>query len=98
VVAAVTGDLGPTWQIQALADLTALLKTPNDRKAKTHGLKEDVVAHDLIAAALTEHPECIARAAEVCDCLVQIALGQPHRRSVRTGPAATLPRFRFDPT
>lgn len=97
VVAAVASDLGPTWQVQTLAELILLLKTPNDRRAQTLGLKEDVVAHDFIAAALAQHPACVARAAEVCDCLVHIALGHPHRRAVPADPTAAFPRFRFDP-
>jgi hypothetical protein len=99
VVAAISAGLGPTWQIGSLADLTTVLMTMNDKKGGTLGLKEDVIAHDLIAATLRDHPACVTRAAELCDCLVQVALKQPHRRAIPTGAATVLPAlFRFDPT
>jgi hypothetical protein len=87
--------LGGVWQIGTLADLTTLLRTKNDAKSKILGLKEDVIAHDVIASVLREHAACAERAAELCECLVQVALGQANRRAVSSA-SSTTPTFRFD--
>ena len=97
VVDAVAADLDPAWQINSLADLTKHLKTKNDAKAKVVGLKEDVIAHDVVIAAIRSNSACVARATEVCDFLVQIALGKPHRRIQTQPPVNSVPLSRFDP-
>jgi putative ATP-dependent endonuclease of the OLD family len=96
IIGLIADDLGATWKITSASDLVRLLKTKNDTKAKQFGLKEDVLAHDVVIAAIRTNVECMTRAAEVCDCLVQIALGEPHARIRAPRPSASVPLFRVD--
>lgn len=98
IVDAIAADLDPALGIRTLADLTRLLKTSNNAKAGVVGLKEDVVAHDVVVAALRQNVECVKRAGELCDCLVQIALGEPHTRATAQPLVNSVPHFRFDPS
>lgn len=98
VVDAIAADLDPALGIKTLSDLTRLLKTANNPKGGIVGLKEDVVAHDAVVAALRENADCVKRAGELCDCLVQVALAQPHLRASAQPPVNTVPYLRFDPS
>ncbi len=71
-VAALDGD----WSFRSVAELVALLKTKNDTKAGTRGLKEDMIAHDALVASLTD--ASLARAAVMLDALTSIALSVDH--------------------
>jgi hypothetical protein len=79
-----------------VAELVTLLRTPNDLHAKVFGLKEDIVAHEVILDAIRQIPACVARASEVCECLVRVALGEPHGRALLIDPQATPKQFRFN--
>lgn len=95
-IAGIQAGLGPDWQVSTVGELEGLLRTPNSLNAKVFGLKEDIVAHEVIVDAIRQIPACVARAGEVCECLVRIALGEPHARAVLMDPQATPKQFRFD--
>lgn len=65
----------PSATFSTLEDLRKLLKTPN--KPAAPGLKDNVIAHDAIAAAIEGTPATLARSATVCQALVSTALGTP---------------------
>jgi hypothetical protein len=95
-IAGIQGGLGPNWPVATVAELVTLLRTPNDLHAKVFGLKEDIVAHEVILDAIREIPACVARASAVCECLVRVALGEPHARALLIDPEATPKQFRFN--
>jgi hypothetical protein len=95
-MAGIQAGLGPSWQVATVVELVNLLRTPNDLQAKVFGLKEDIVAHEAIVDAIRQIPACVARASEACECLVRVALGEPHPRALLLDPQATLKQFRFD--
>jgi len=95
-IAGIQGGLGPNWPVATVAELVTMLRTPNDLHAKVFGLKEDSVAYAVILDAIRQIPACVARASEVCECLVRVALGEPHVRALLIDPEATPKQFRFD--
>ncbi len=96
VLTEISIDLGGGWTLSSVADLVAALKTGNV-KGQAPGLKEDVLAHDIIMLALRQDPKAVARAAEVCDFLVSVALKVAHPRAV-VDLSVTPPHYRFDPS
>jgi energy-coupling factor transporter ATP-binding protein EcfA2 len=95
-IARIQSGLGSSWKVGTVAELVNLLRTPNDVQEKVFGLKEDIVAHEVILDAIRQVPACVARASEVCECLVRVALVEPHPRALLMDPQATLKQFRFD--
>ena len=80
----------------SFAQLRDLLRTDS----KAGGLKPDGVSHDAIAALLEHEAASRARAAEVCEALVRVALGNATgcARLTEVGtPGTTPPHFRFVP-
>ncbi len=75
------------------ATLVARLKS-DDRGQ--HGLKGDLVAYEIIANALTDHPRCLQRARTMLHALAQACAGEetPHFEAVEEGD---VPRLVFRP-
>lgn len=87
----------PEWKFASLGALLALLKQPNARGQT--GLKEDVLAHEIIAGVIEETAPCRARLVEFCEALVCAANGSAHPRlSQDLGRSiATVSVVRFQP-
>lgn len=84
----------------SLDELRNLLRTENDQKKGTAGLKQDHVSHEAIVAVLEQDPSVRGRAAEVCDALVHVALGSTAgcARIEQVNPSGTEPpHYRFVP-
>lgn len=79
--------------------LRDLLRTENDRRKGTTGIKQDLLSHEAIVAAIEGNASACQRAAEVCDALVCIALGtaQWSSRLKLVSDAGRLPHYRFVP-
>lgn len=81
-------------------ELRDLLRTENDRKKGTTGLKQDHVTHEAIVAVMEHHATVRGRAAEVCEALVRVALGSASgcaRVTRVSGLAAGAAHYRFVP-
>lgn len=68
----------PGFAFATLDQFRDLLKKPNANGQL--GLKENVLAHEIVAGALDELPACRARLVEFCEALVSAATGLPHAR------------------
>jgi hypothetical protein len=68
----------PGFTFASLDALRDLLKTSNNKRTNTVGLKEDVLAHDAIAGVFEATPECRARVVAFCEALVSAAIGANH--------------------
>jgi hypothetical protein len=94
VLAALQGGL-PGFNFANLDALRDLLKTPNANNV--NGLKENVLAHEIVVGAIEEFPACRARAVEFCEALVAAATGANHARMVkdvgRSTPLIAVMRF-----
>lgn len=95
-ISEIATELDMPATVRCLADLVAALKTGNI-KGQPLGLKENVLAHDVVVLALRQVPAAVTRAAEVCDFLVCVALGSPHHRAA-IDKTATPPHYRFVPS
>jgi len=71
-------ELGGSWIINDLSDLVSLLRTANNQKTETIGLKEDLIAHDCIVAAMRENETSAKRAAELLDAFVAVVSNEPN--------------------
>jgi putative ATP-dependent endonuclease of OLD family len=84
------------FSFSTLDELNVLLKTVNDQKSKTAGLKEDVLAHEAIIGILDLDPSCRARVVEFCEALVCAATGASHPRAIKQAsstPSVSVYRF-----
>lgn len=84
----------------SLDALRDLLRTENDQKKGTTGLKQDHVSHEAIVAVLEHEPAVRARAADVCEALVRVALGSTAgcpRIAQITAAGTKPPHYRFVP-
>jgi len=93
------GEL-PHVTFPSLDVLLDLLRTENDQKKRTTGLKQDHVSHEAIVAVLEHEAAVRARAAEVCEALVRVALGSIAgcARVAQVNVPGTLPpHYRFVP-
>lgn len=87
-------------KFDSLDALRDLLRTVNDQKAGTIGLKQDHVSHEAIVAVLEHHDAVRARASEVSEALVRVAIGSTEgfARLAHVGGASTMtPLYRFVP-
>ena len=82
-------DALPGFVFASLDALRDLLKTSNNRGTNTVGLKEDVLAHDAIAAALDGNPACRERVVTFCEALVSAATGANHSQISPDVPRST---------
>jgi putative ATP-dependent endonuclease of the OLD family len=97
VLAAVQRDL-PAFPFSTLDELGTLLKTVNNQKSKTVGLKEDVLAHEAIVSVVESNPSCLTRVVEFCEALVSTATRASHARVVKqTSSTANTSVCRFQP-
>lgn len=99
LLASLQGELSHVT-FASLDALRDLLRTENDQKKSTTGLKQDHVSHEVIVAALEHDAAVRGRAAEVCEALVRIALantaGCP--RIAQVNATGTMPpHYRFVP-
>ncbi|MGO8992326.1 MAG: ATP-dependent nuclease [Polyangiaceae bacterium] len=84
----------------SLDALRDLLRTENNQKTGTIGLKQDHVCHEVIIATLEHESAVRARAAEVCEALVRVALGNTTgcaRLKQVNGAGTTPPHYAFVP-
>lgn len=79
----------PGFIFESLDTLRDLLKTSNNRRTNTVGLKEDVLAHDAIAGILDQCPTCRERVVIFCEALVSAATGANHSQIVLDGSRST---------
>ena len=86
VLTAIQGGI-PNFNFPTLDALRDLLKTPN--KNNVVGLKEDVLAHEIVVSAIEENPACRARAVEFFEALVSAATGGNHARIVKDAVRST---------
>jgi len=79
--------------------LRDLLRTENDRKRGTMGIKQDLLSHEAIVAAIEHNAAACQRAAHVCDALVCIALGTAPKsaRLLQVIPVGRVSHYRFVP-
>lgn len=85
----------PDFKFASLDEFRDLLKTKNSKGAC--GLKENVLAHEIVVGVLDESAGCRARIVEFCEALVSAATGSAHARIVkddaRSNASVTLVRF-----
>jgi energy-coupling factor transporter ATP-binding protein EcfA2 len=77
----------PDYAFATLDLFRDLLKTQN--AAGQVGLKENVLAHEIVAGVLDELPACRARVVEFCQALVSAATGLAHARIAADGERST---------
>lgn len=68
----------PGFTFSSIEELLDLLKTTNNRRTNTVGLKEDVLAHDVIAGIFEATQACRDRVVIFCEALVSAVLGLNH--------------------
>ncbi len=99
--ASVLGKLAselPSFSFSGLDELRDLLRTTNDQKQKIVGLKEDVLAHEIIVSIVDSFPSCRARVVEFCEALVCAATDVLHARaSKQKSSANSISLYRFQP-
>lgn len=87
----------PDFTFGSLDEFRDLLRKQNVKGAI--GLKENVLAHEIVAGVLDESPACRARVVDFCEALVNAATGSSHARIVKddTRSTATVTLVRFKP-
>jgi len=87
----------PSFAFASLDAFRDLLKTPNNRNTNTVGLKEDVLAHESVAAVLEATVGCRMRVVAFCEALVSAATGANHANigpdAARSTAAVRVLRF-----
>lgn len=91
--ARISDATGSDWTFGSSAELIGLLKTANNRETGVRGLKQDLLAHELILGQLTE--PCLRRIGTLLDALVSCAVATPHAELVPLPSDALI--FRFAP-
>ena len=80
----------PGFAFASLDALRDLLKTSNDKRTNTVGLKEDVLAHETIAGVLDATPALRSRVVNFCEALVSGAIGTNHEQIVPDAARSTV--------
>jgi putative ATP-dependent endonuclease of the OLD family len=78
--------------IEAPGDRATLLARLKSEDRSQNGLKGDLVAYEIIANALAEHPQCLARARAILHAITQACAGvaTPHFEVVAAGQVPQL--------
>lgn len=87
------------FSFETLDCLRHLLKTKNCKDTSTIGLKEDLLAHDVVVGIMDTNDQCRERVVSFCEALVCTAIGVQHAHIVHDIPrsSAAARVFRFTP-
>ena len=83
-LATTQAEFGGTWTFGSIGELISILKTRNDKPKGIVGLKEDSVAHEVLAGVIHESTKCRGRCAALLDALVAASSSSPHALIVST--------------